>query len=395
MTSKKCKACGTTKLAAAFRKDAGSPDGLRTRCKSCMGVVETTATPRKPRTTDEMSALHEAKRKAEQLRSENKALLERLSSSKDMEDLKRRAEERIGKVKGISPREKLSSRMIEATALACASDWHIEESVRPEQVAGRNRYDLTISKARMTKFFEATRRAIDHERHWYTIRDLVLWLGGDIITNYLHPDNVETNLLSPVEAIARAHAAIADGIRFLLQDKELQRIVVPCNDGNHGRLTEKMRSAARIENSIEWLLYTQLAREFEREPRVEFMIATGEQLYLEVYGRTVRFTHGDSVRYGGGVGGVTIPIYKAMARWETVRHADLTVMGHFHQRTSLSDLIINGSLIGYSPYSLSIGARFEPPAQEFTILDSRRFKSVSLPLWVSSPEDDETMRGAA
>lgn len=83
-----------------------------------------------------------------------------------------------------------------------------------------------------------------------------------------------------------------------------------------------------------------------------------------------------------------IPIYKALARYDTVRRADLSVLGHFHQLTSLTDLIINGSLCGYSEYSLTIGARFEPPAQAFTILDPLRFKSVNMPLWVSSREDD-------
>jgi len=132
-----------------------------------------------------------------------------------------------------------------------------------------------------------------------------------------------------------------------------------------------------------------LADAFKSEPRVEFIIAQGSQLYYDVYERTVRYTHGDECKYGGGVGGITIPIYKALARWETVRHADLTCMGHFHQRTNLNDLIINGSLIGYSPYSLSIGARFEPPAQDFSVFDPKRWRGLSMPLHVSSTEDDQ------
>ena len=186
-----------------------------------------------------------------------------------------------------------------------------------------------------------------------------------------------------------------DRHRYLLEDGQLERLVIPCNDGNHGRLTEKTRSATRKENSLEWLLYIGLQREFARDPRVQFQIADGTQLFLDVYGRTIRFTHGDSVKYGGGIGGITIPIYKALARWDTVRHADLTIMGHFHQRISLSDLIVNGSLIGYSPYAMDIGARFEPPAQEFSMLEPVRFRSASIPLHVSDREDDDAYREAA
>ena len=331
---------------------------------------------------------HRLKAKVRDLTAELKALTRDLSDANLMADLVREAREHSDNVTPIEPRERRSG-LLEGTVQVLASDWHVEEEVKPEQVAGRNRYNLEISEARMTRFFEATRWGIDFNRQAFKIRDLILWLGGDLITNYLHPDNVETNLLAPQEAIAYVFTNIVAGIRHLLLDPELERIVVPCNDGNHGRLTEKMRAASRVENSIETLLYTMLAQEFRGEPRVQFIIARGSQLFYEVYGRTIRYTHGDTTKYGGGVGGITIPIYKAIARWQTVRHADLTVMGHYHQRTNLKDLIINGSLIGYGPYSMSIGARFEPPVQDLTVFDPRRWKSVSMPLWVSELSDDQ------
>lgn len=330
---------------------------------------------------------HRLKRKLAEQSSQIKGLLQDLSDAQAMGDIFAEAREIGRDVEPIKPRERLGT-LREATAVALASDWHIEEEVRPEAVSGRNRYNLAISERRMTRFFEGVRWAINFNRQAFTIRDLLLWLGGDFITNYLHPDNIETNLLSPPEAIAYALASISAGIRFLLEDPELDRIVIPCNDGNHGRMTEKMRAAARVENSIETLMYTMLAREFRDEPRVKFIIAQGSQLYYEVYGRTIRFTHGDLARYGGGLGGVTIPLYKAISRWDTVRSASLTCVGHFHQLTSMRDLVINGSLIGYSAYALSIGARHEPPAQAFFMLDPIRFRSIDIPLWVGDAGDD-------
>ena len=330
---------------------------------------------------------HRLKVKNAELLAKIKSLTVELSDAHAMGDLLDEVRA-MPAVEGIQPRERASG-VAEATPLVLASDWHIEEEVRFEQVAGRNRYNLEISKRRMERFFEAVLWGVNNNRQAFKIRDLVLWLGGDLITNYLHDDNVESNLLSPVEAIAYAHASITAGIKFLLTDPEIVNFTIVCNDGNHGRLTKKTRSATRIESSIEWLLYTMLASEFKGEPRIKFILPTSSQTYFDVYGRTIRFTHGDTCQYGGGVGGITIPIYKAIARWQTVRHADLSVMGHFHQRTSLSDLIINGSLIGYSPYARDIGARFEPPAQEFSILEPRRFRGLSMPLWVSEREDDQ------
>jgi hypothetical protein len=376
--------CGKKLSTSEFWLDRGKP---RARCKQCMSQKPETKGEVRP-VPEELGAVeeHRLKVKNAELQAQVKTLTAELSDAQLMRDVLESA--RAIKVKPIVPRER-KSKLLEGTCQVLASDWHIEEEVKPEQVNGRNRYNLEISKRRMERFFESTRWGLDFNRQVFKIRDLILWLGGDFITSYLHPDNVETNLLSPPEAIAYAQTSLVSGIRFLLQDKELERIVIPCNDGNHGRLSEKMRSANRIAMSLEIMLYGMIAKEFANEPRVQFIIAQGSQIYYEVYGKTIRYTHGDETRYGGGIGGVTIPIYKAISRWDTVRKADVTVLGHYHQRTSLSDLIINGSLIGYSPYSLTIGARYEPPAQDLTMFTPKRFKGLSMPLWVSDVEDDQ------
>ena len=330
---------------------------------------------------------HRLKRRIADLESRIKALTEDLSHHDAVAELHEAAARTRREQPTIEPRERASG-LREATALVLASDWHVEEVVLPEQVSGRNRYNLEISKRRAARFFERARASTEFNRQWFLIRDTLLWLGGDFITNFLHDDNRETNLLGPPQALFRAQNYISDGIRFLLQDEKTERIVVCCNDGNHGRMSEKQRVAARQKLSMEWLLYSELALEFSDEPRVKFVVFDGLLLYQEVYGRTIRFTHGDSVNYGGGIGGVTIPLYKAHAAWQTERHADLTVLGHFHQHISLRDIIVNGSLIGHSPYAVKIKARYEEPCQDFTILDSKRWKSVSIPLWVADRSDD-------
>lgn len=329
---------------------------------------------------------HRLKKRVRELDEQNRRLIEELSAAQDLGDIVRAARE-IGTVPAIEPREHISG-LREATALVMASDWHIDEVIEPEQVAGRNHYNPEISARRMERFFESILWAIRSQRNTFLIRDLVLWLGGDLITNYLHEDNVLTNAMSPPEALAYAQSSISQGIHFLLTDPELDRIVIPCNDGNHGRMSKRMGSSSRTMMSLETMLYRMLAREFANEPRVQFIVAEGEHLYYQVYGRTIRFAHGDSIKYSGGIGGITIPMMKAVASWQTMRHADLTCVGHFHQRYVLPDIMVNGSLIGYGPFSLTIRARFEPPSQNFSILEPKRFRSVDLPLWVADRGDD-------
>lgn len=376
--------CGRRLTVSAdnFQRDSRRSSGFRARCKKCSN----SELPEKSVEVITPVEEHRLKRELAQLKQQVKGLVAELSDAQAITDIVEEAAE--NPVEGIKPRE-IKSGLREGTALVMASDWHIEEEVRPEQVSGRNRYNLEISARRMSRFFESIIWAINSQRKTFLIRDLVLWLGGDLITNYLHDDNVLTNLLAPPEALAYAHASISDGIRFLLKDKGLERIVIPCNDGNHGRMSKRMGSSSRTMMSLEIMLYRMLAREFKDEPRVKFIIAEGEHLYYDVYGRTIRFVHGDSIKYGGGIGGITVPVLKAINAWNTLKHADLTCMGHWHQRLVLPELMVNSSLIGYSPFSMTIRARFEPPSQNFSILEPKRFRSVDLPLWVSDREDDE------
>ena len=293
----------------------------------------------------------------------------------------------------INPRERASG-LREGTPLILASDWHIEEEVRPEQVAGRNRYDLEISARRMERFFEASMWAWRTQRQIFKIRDVIAWWGGDFITNFLHEENPQSNLLSPTEATHYAFESMVKGFDFWLEDPEIEQYVVPMNDGNHGRLTKKMHSATRTQNSLEVFLYAQLAYHYRNEPRMRFILPTSQFTFLDdVYGRTIRFLHGDVFKYGGGIGGITVPMFRALGRWEKTKHADLTCMGHWHQRYCLPDVMVNGSLIGYNAYAMGGGFAFESPVQSLRMLDAQRWCGTDIPLWVSERSDDIMTRG--
>lgn len=291
----------------------------------------------------------------------------------------------------IKPRER-TSELREATAVALASDWHIEERVDSAAVNGVNEFNLEIARRRVERYFEGLAYLIKYHRGHFAIRDLLLWLGGDLITGYLREENLEHNTLSPVQAIADLHGWIEPGIRHVLAEcPEIEHGDVVCNSGNHGRLTEKVRPSTREANSIEWLLYAMLARTFADEPRISFTLPKGSQTYVDVYDWTIRFTHGDETKFGGGVGGIMIPVRKAIAKWQTVRHAHLTCIGHYHQEHFLRDLVVNGSLVGYGPYSLSIAAPFEEPRQSFFLMDKNRGITMPSTIWL---EESRKVRAA-
>ncbi len=277
-----------------------------------------------------------------------------------------------------------ASGLREGTAVVLASDWHVEETVDPIQVTGRNEYNLAISARRSSKFFDGVRWLVNFNRGAFAIRSLILWIGGDIISGYIHPELAESNELSPVEAVLFAKGLISNGIAKLLTDPQLERLVVPCSFGNHGRTTEKRRIQTGAENSYEWLMYNVLRDEWAHEPRVEFVVDRSAHQYVNVYGDDLHFTHGDELKYGGGIGGLTIPLMKRVPAWDRVRRSTVHHLGHFHQYMPLRRAVVNGSLIGFNPFAMSIGAEPEPPQQAFYIYDSKRGKCMETPVWVDA-----------
>jgi len=268
----------------------------------------------------------------------------------------------------------------EATAVAVGSDWHAEETVDPENVNGLNEYNLDISDGRITKFFSNIIRLTEVERHATRIDTLVLALLGDLITGYIHDELVETNGLSPTETVIWLRDRLIAGIRLLIDRGNFKRIVVICANGNHGRTTKKMRHATSAANSYEWLLYHIVAKHL---PEVEWHIATSYHTYLEVYGKQFRFHHGDGINYQGGIGGLTIPLEKAIAAWNKAKVADLDIFGNWHTQMQNPKWVSNGSLIGYNAYSIAIKAPYEPPQQTYFLVDSKRGRTGTWPIFLN------------
>jgi hypothetical protein len=113
--------------------------------------------------------------------------------------------------------------------------------------------------------------------------------------------------------------------------------------------------------------------------------------FVEVYGRTLHFTHGDDTKYNGGVGGISIALNKATDAWHRVNPAYLSHYGHYHTLTDNPKWLVNGSVCGYNAYAMSIKAMPEPPQQWFYIMDSIRGRSTRSPIWVSDQEDEDKL----
>lgn len=275
---------------------------------------------------------------------------------------------------------KVGGKQRQGTPVMLCSDWHVEERVDPKTVNGLNEYSLDIADHCITRMAEAYEWLLRDAR--YDCRQGVVWLGGDLFSGYIHEELQEGNFLSPVQAVVWLQERLERMLRTIAATTTLERIIVVCNDGNHGRLTHKMRVATRTANSLEWLLYQTLAARMADEPRFEWQIADGEYSYLDVFDQTLAFFHGDSVRYMGGVGGLLIPMKRGFNELRKYRRIDVLNFGHFHQRLDLPDLVGNGSMIGINPYSLRLKCSPEPRQQSWYLVDSAKGKCLSAPIWL-------------
>lgn len=269
----------------------------------------------------------------------------------------------------------------EATAFIVASDWHIDERVKRGQVSGMNCFNPRVAKERVNKFAQHSLTLLKISQRDVTIKNVVLALLGDFISGSIHEEGMENNTMLPMEAMITAQSWIAGVIDCLLENTDCN-FVIPCSMGNHSRITKKIRHASEEGNSLEFFMYRNLEERYQNNERIKFVISGGYHTYLTVYNLTIRLHHGTAIRYLGGIGGLSVPLLRAIAQWNRGRKADLDVLGHHHSFRDYGSAIVNGSLVGYNAYALAIKAEFEPPKQSFFLIDRDRGKTIVAPILV-------------
>ena len=298
-----------------------------------------------------------------------------------IEDLESRVEaiKRLAQSHLSSPiRAREKSGESEATAVAMATDWHFGARVRSEQVNGLNAFDVAIARRRIAAFFERVVRIIRKEQQDVKITDLVLFLGGDMINGSLHTDTMQSDeIAQPIEQSVECQALIEGGLNFLLNHARVKTITIPCCDGNHGRITQKQQWTSRQGNALEYYMYYNLAKRF---PMCKWVFSPGLLIYQQIYGWSVRFHHGDTIHFGG-IKGPMEYLTRAIFFWDTYHRADYTAQGHLHTyNLGTRRWLINGSLIGVTPFGIAMRGEFQPPIQAFFLVDKKRGPTVQIPI---------------
>lgn len=291
--------------------------------------------------------------------------------------------EQLGQVKGSVSHYEIkptTTSKHEATAVVIASDWHIDENVKPESVDGVNEFNLRIAKKRAEAFFRNTLKLVTKEQQDAKIDTLVLALLGDFISSNIHDELMESCEVPPIEAAIIAQNFLASGIQYLLDNSKL-KLVIPTCVGNHSRITHQVHVSTEQGNSLEWMIYSNLANHFSQNKRVQFVLSKSYFTWVKIYDFDIRFHHGHAMKYGAGVGGITIPVLKAIARYDLSKKAYLDCFGHFHNPMDGGKFVSNGCLIGDTPYGKRLGFTGKPQ-QQFFLIDKHYGKTGVFPVFM-------------
>lgn len=269
------------------------------------------------------------------------------------------------------------------------SDFHWGEVVDPNQVGRVNSFNLAIARKRLKTTVEGAIHLagiISPQMHYPGI---VCPLGGDMVSGDIHEELMATNEIEIMPTVIDLRDNLITAIETLAE--AFGKVFLPCVTGNHGRNTKKIRAKGRAFTSFDWLLYQMLAKQFERDARIQFLIPDGSDAHFKVFNHRYLLSHGDQFTGGDGIIGAIGPIargdHKKRSRDSQVgQDYDTMIVGHWHQHMQLRRFIVNGSLKGYDEYAYTNNFPFEPPAQAYWITHPQRGKTFSMPIYAERPQ---------
>jgi len=195
---------------------------------------------------------------------------------------------------------------------------------------------------------------------------IVLLLGGDIVSGYIHEELRATNEAEIMESVLDAVEHLSAACRALADAFGVVHVWgVP---GNHGRTSPKPRFKQYAHTSFDWLIYQLISKVAGGDRRIAHHLHDGRECLIEVEGWKVRMMHGDQFRGGDGIIGPIGPVTRGDVKRRysgalAGDQHDLLVVGHHHRAIWNRTCIVNGSLKGYDEYAAGNVYPFEPPIQ--------------------------------
>ena len=261
--------------------------------------------------------------------------------------------------------------------VALASDWHTAELVTLDQSNGMNEHNPDIGRGRAFEWARNLVTMIKLSQPRLDVKTLVLWLGGDFLVNSgMHYGGMWDVSMTPEQEARLIRNLLVEIIAFIRAELDVERIHIPTSWGNHDRSSMKIVPGLAKDFSHASIIYEDLASWFASDRSITFEISTSEWNLVDVHGYPILFHHGHGIRYGGGVGGLSIPLLKKAGVLSRDYDFRTIAIGHYHQCQifGAGQAVCNGSLVGMNGYSTDGGFPSEPPAQMAFVIDLERLE---------------------
>lgn len=282
------------------------------------------------------------------------------------------------------------------------SDWHIGETVNPEEIHGVNRFDAEVADTRVRRLVERSLHL--SFRHVVAPRypGAVLILGGDFVSGQLHEELLATDWCPPTVASGWCVSRLRWAIKELR--KAFRHLLVVCVPGNHGRLAKKPWAKQAAVACFDHLIYGTLIEMFSDDPGITFVCPPSGEALIQVAGTRYLVMHGHElgVRGGDGIIGALGPMLRGRMKIggherSIGRDFDVLVLEHFHQPVWLpnSGLIVNNTLKGFDEYAKREKYRFTPASQHLWFSHPKWGPNLQFEVYLQDPPSRDPVPFAA
>lgn len=276
------------------------------------------------------------------------------------------------------------------TGIPCLvlSDLHFSEVVDPSQVLFRNEYNIEIATRRLYTVIERTVDLLKNHIVNPNYPGFVLKVLGDLFSGNIHEELRVSNEISIFQSFHILFEIMKKSINILAN--EFGKVFIVWVSGNHSRNTPKIQAKGFAYENFDWHLGIMLQKFFENDERVKFLISDGWDIQYRIYGWTFRATHGAQFRGGDGIIGPLGPIFRGDIRKHAQARAmdteyDFLILGHFHRQMMLSNIVVNGSLIGFNEFAFKENLPFEEPRQALWIMHPERGFTFKMDIYPEEP----------
>lgn len=283
------------------------------------------------------------------------------------------------------------------------SDLHAGEVISSAEILGSNKYDLKTFRDRTDRLFSSAAKLCTN--HWprddRPPDEIVICLGGDLVSGSIHPELAETNEGTDYQIFREVAERIAGGIEHLRET-----VGLPCRiysvPGNHGRQVLKPQHKRQGLQSWDTLVADFAESALNQDQGIEWFRSEGTDCYFDVVGFPILLTHGHAMGSGGGMGfiGPAAPIIRGHQKVSHTelrqrRPVHLILSGHYHTTIKTPWGWSNGSMVGYNEYVRSMRGEPEPAQQSMFVMHERKGLIRWQPIYLGHPSEGSLYQGFA